>query len=71
MENIKEGIKSVGEKAQSAASGASYEANKEVAKEPNLPVGTRAQAAKDAVGDKLDQTKHDVKQEYHKQKATH
>jgi len=61
----------IGEKAQSAVSGTSYEANKEVAKDSNLSAGTRAQAAKDAVGDKMDQTKHDVKQEYHKQKATH
>lgn len=41
-------------------SGASKEANKEVAKDPNVDLSTRATAAKDAVGDKMDEHKHAV-----------
>jgi Glucose-repressible protein Grg1 len=41
-------------------SGASKEVNKNVAKDSNADVSTRATAAKDAVGDKFDETKHSV-----------
>ena len=41
-------------------SGASKEANKSVAKDSNADVGTRASAAKDALGDKVDETKNSV-----------
>jgi len=71
MENIKAGAQAIGEKAQAKASEAKHEANKTAAKDSDLPAGTRLQAAKDAVGDKVDQTKHEVNKEYQKQKATH
>ena len=41
MDSIKQGANFVGEKVQEATSGASKEANKEVAKDSNAPVGTR------------------------------
>lgn len=50
----------VGDKAQELTSGASKEANKDVAKDSDASLGTRASAAKDAAGDKLDESKHSV-----------
>lgn len=47
----------VGDKINEATSGASKEANKDVAKDSNASLGTRANAAKDAVGDKMDESK--------------
>lgn len=41
-------------------SGASKEANKNVAEDSNQSIGTRASAAKDAAGDKLDESKNSV-----------
>jgi hypothetical protein len=41
MDSIKQGANFVGEKVQEATSGASKEANKEVAKDSNAPIGTR------------------------------
>ncbi|KAL7962462.1 glucose-repressible protein Grg1 [Trichoderma compactum] len=67
MDSIKQGANYVGEKVQQATSGASKETNKQVAKDSNAPVGTRASAAKDALGDKVDESKHDAKGEAHKQ----
>ncbi|KAL6855764.1 glucose-repressible protein Grg1 [Trichoderma novae-zelandiae] len=67
MDSIKQGANFVGEKVQQATSGASKETNKQVAKDGNAPVGTRASAAKDALGDKVDESKHDAKGEAHKQ----
>merc|ERR1711886_7163 len=56
MESIKQGANYVAETVQGAVSGASKEANKEVAKDSNAPVGTRMSAAKDALGDKADES---------------
>ncbi|RFU77805.1 glucose repressible grg1 [Trichoderma arundinaceum] len=67
MDSIKQGANYVGEKVQQATSGASKETNKQVAKDSNANVGTRASAAKDALGDKFDENKHDAKGEAHKQ----
>ncbi|KEF61425.1 uncharacterized protein A1O9_02991, partial [Exophiala aquamarina CBS 119918] len=50
----------VGDKAQELTSGASKEANKDVAKDSNASLGTRASAAKDAAGDKVDESKNSV-----------
>lgn len=55
------------EQVQKATSGTSKEANKEVAKDSNANVGTRLSAAKDAVGDKVNESGHDAKAEAHKQ----
>ncbi|KAL7931157.1 glucose-repressible protein Grg1 [Trichoderma chlorosporum] len=67
MDSIKQGANYVGEKVQQATSGASKETNKQVAKDSDANLGTRASAAKDAVGDKMDESKHDAKGEAHKQ----
>jgi hypothetical protein len=56
----------VSETVQGAASGASKEANKSVAKDSNASLGSRATAAKDAVGDKIDETSHNTKADVHK-----
>ncbi|TQS31476.1 hypothetical protein Golomagni_08240 [Golovinomyces magnicellulatus] len=67
MESIKQGANYVAESVQQATSGASKEANKNVAKDSNAGAGTRLNAAKDALGDKVDESKHDAKGEAHKQ----
>ena len=41
MESAKQAVNYVSESIQSATSGASKEANKEVAKDSNAPIGTR------------------------------
>ena len=46
----------VGDKTNELTSGASKEANKDVAKDSNASVGTRASAAKDAASDKIDES---------------
>lgn len=51
----------VGDKANEAVSGSSKEANKQVAKDSDASLGTRASAAKDAASDKLDESKHGVR----------
>ncbi|KAL8737416.1 MAG: hypothetical protein Q9181_001695 [Wetmoreana brouardii] len=43
----------------------------EVAKDSNADIGTRATAAKDAVGDKVDEKKHDTSADLHKEQAKH
>ena len=50
---------------------ASKEANKSVAKDSNASVGTRLQAAGDALSDKADQHSHEAKAEANKQAAKH
>ena len=53
-------VPDVGDKASELTSGASKEANKNVAKDSNASLGTRASAAKDAASDKVDETKSSV-----------
>lgn len=50
----------VGDKVNEVTSGASKEANKNVAKDSDASLGTRASAAKDAVGDKVDESSNSV-----------
>ncbi|KAK4103935.1 hypothetical protein N658DRAFT_493413 [Parathielavia hyrcaniae] len=71
MDTIKNAGNYVSDKVQSATSGASKEANKNVAKDNNAGVGTRLQAAGDAVSDKSSEKKHDASAEANKQSATH
>ncbi|KAF7541060.1 hypothetical protein G7Z17_g12049 [Cylindrodendrum hubeiense] len=66
MESAKQAFNYVAETVQGAASGVSKEANKEVAKDSNAPIGTRVSAAADALGDKVDQSTHENKAEVHK-----
>ncbi|KAJ4150143.1 hypothetical protein LMH87_010908 [Akanthomyces muscarius] len=69
MESAKQAANYVSETVQGAISGASKETNKEVAKDSNANVGTRLSAAKDAVGDKMDQSGHNAKADAHKEIA--
>ncbi|KAK4228217.1 glucose-repressible gene protein [Podospora fimiseda] len=71
METIKNAGNYVADKVQGATAATSKEANKEVAKDNNAGVGTRLQAAGDAISDKASETKHDASAETNKQKATH
>jgi hypothetical protein len=56
----------VSETVQGTGSEASKEANKSVAKDSDASLTSRATAAKDAVGDKVDQTSHNTKADVHK-----
>ncbi|KAL7784974.1 glucose-repressible protein Grg1 [Trichoderma ceciliae] len=69
METAKQAFNYVAESIQGTASGASKETNKEIAKNDNVNVSTRLTAAKDAVGDKFDESSHNGKAEAHKQLA--
>ncbi|KAI1618419.1 glucose-repressible protein Grg1 [Exophiala viscosa] len=71
METINNAANYVGDKASELTSGASKEANKNVAKDSDASIGTRASAAKDALGDKADETKNSASAEGNKQAATH
>ncbi|CAF0994775.1 unnamed protein product [Didymodactylos carnosus] len=71
MEVIKDAAKAVSEKFQEVTSGASYEANKEKAKDSSNTAGERVGAAVDAAGDKAKEIGHACKKEVHKQEATH
>ncbi|CAO1613665.1 unnamed protein product [Parajaminaea phylloscopi] len=70
MQTVKDTINSVSEKAQETMSGASKEANKEVAKDSDASLSTRATAAKDAISDKADEASHGAKGEAYNQKAS-
>ncbi|KAK0385383.1 hypothetical protein NLU13_7859 [Sarocladium strictum] len=69
METAKQAVNYVSETVQGAVSGASKETNKEIAKDSNASIGTRASAAKDALGDKMDESAHNNKAEVHKEIA--
>ncbi|CEJ91145.1 Putative Grg1 protein [[Torrubiella] hemipterigena] len=71
MESAKQAVNYVAESVQGAISGVSKEANKEVAKDSNASVGTRLTAAKDAVGDAINESGHNAKAEVHKEAAQH
>ncbi|TPX12650.1 uncharacterized protein E0L32_000827 [Thyridium curvatum] len=71
MDSIKQAANYVSDSVKSATYGASKEANKEVAKDSNAPVGTRVEAGFDALKDKSNEHKHDASAEANKQAATH
>ncbi|KAL6248957.1 hypothetical protein RBB50_004020 [Rhinocladiella similis] len=71
MDTIKNTANFVSDKVNEATSGASKEANKNVAKDSDASLGTRASAAKDALGDKVDESKNSASAEGNKQAATH
>ena len=71
METIKNAANYVAESVQGGGAQASKEANKQVAKDGDASVGTRASAAKDAVSDKIDQSSHEGKADLHKEAAKH
>jgi hypothetical protein len=61
----------VSESIQGAGATASKEANKNVAKDNNASLSTRAQAAGDAISDKVDEQTHDRKADVHREAAKH
>merc|ERR1712093_553294 len=65
METIKNAANYVAESVQGGGAQASKEANKQVAKDGDAGVGTRASAANDAVSDKIDQSSHEGKADLH------
>ncbi|KAL8796817.1 MAG: hypothetical protein Q9195_000900 [Heterodermia aff. obscurata] len=69
METVKQYANQAAETIQGKGSEASKEANKNVAKDSDASLGTRASAAKDAVGDKIDEQKHETKADVHKEAA--
>ncbi|KAL1870808.1 hypothetical protein VTK73DRAFT_2437 [Phialemonium thermophilum] len=71
MDTIKNTANFVGDKVQSATSGASKETNKEVAKDSNVPITDRLQSAGNAISDKAKEQKHETSAEANKQAATH
>ena len=71
MDKLNNAANYVAETVQGAVSTGSKEGNKSVAKDGNVSVGTRVSAAKDALGDKIDETSHNNAAELHKQAAKH
>ncbi|KAJ6091719.1 hypothetical protein N7467_003688 [Penicillium canescens] len=69
METIKNAANYVAETVQGTGAEASKEANKNVAKDNDANVTTRASAAKDAVVDKKDEFTHNTKADVHKEAA--
>ncbi|OBT82609.1 hypothetical protein VE02_07971 [Pseudogymnoascus sp. 03VT05] len=71
METIKNAANYVSETVQGKGAEASKEANKTVAKDNDASLSSRATAAKDAVGDKFDETGHNTQADVHKEAAKH
>ncbi|KAI9877517.1 MAG: Glucose-repressible protein [Pleopsidium flavum] len=71
METIKNAGQYVSESVQGTGAEASKRANKEVAKDSDASLGNRATAAKDAMGDKMDETSHNTKASTNKEAAKH
>ncbi|KAL4923537.1 putative glucose repressible protein Grg1 [Aspergillus undulatus] len=71
METVKNAVNYVSETVQGAGATASKEANKEVAKDNDADLTTRATAAKDALFDKKDEKVHDSQADVHKEAAKH
>lgn len=59
----------VAETIQGTGADASKETNKQVAKDDDAKISTRASAAKDAIVDKKNEKSHDVNADVHKGKA--
>ncbi|OAV93220.1 hypothetical protein PTTG_05587 [Puccinia triticina 1-1 BBBD Race 1] len=71
MQTVKDGLNYVQDKASELTNTASKEANKNVAKDSDASLSSRASAAKDAIGDKASEMKDGASAEAHKQKAQH
>ncbi|OGE57529.1 hypothetical protein PENARI_c002G09673 [Penicillium arizonense] len=71
METVKDAANYVSETVQGKGAEASKETNKNVAKDSNANISTRASAAKDALVDKKDEKSHDTKADVHKESAKH
>ncbi|EAA66352.1 hypothetical protein AN9285.2 [Aspergillus nidulans FGSC A4] len=71
METVKNAVNYVSESVQGAGATASKETNKNVAKDSDASLTSRATAAKDAVVDKKDEKSHDAKADVHKGGSFH
>ncbi|KAF3064993.1 Glucose-repressible gene protein [Daldinia childiae] len=71
MDKIQNAANYVSDTVKGATSTASKETNKSVAKDNNADFTTRASAAKDAVGDKVDETKHNTSADVNKESVKH
>ncbi|KAJ5489266.1 Glucose-repressible protein [Penicillium diatomitis] len=71
METVKNTVNYVAESIQGTGAEASKEANKQTAKDSNASIGTRANAAVDALSDKKDEHAHNTKADVHKEAAKH
>ncbi|KAI1377256.1 glucose-repressible gene protein [Hypoxylon crocopeplum] len=71
MDKIQNAANYVSDSVKGATNTASKEANKEVAKDNNASLGTRASAAKDAAGDKVDEKKYNTSADVNKEAAKH
>jgi len=71
MDTIKNTANYVGDKANELTAGASKEGNKQVAKDSDASLGTRASAGKDALSDKADEVSSSASAEGNKQAAKH
>ncbi|KAJ5096694.1 hypothetical protein N7456_007415 [Penicillium angulare] len=71
METAKNAVKYVSETVQGTGAEASKETNKQVAKDDDAKVSTRASAAKDALVDKKDEVSHDTKADVRKEQVKH
>ncbi|KAI1187478.1 glucose-repressible gene protein [Nemania serpens] len=71
MDNVKNAANYVADSVKSATNTGSKEANKQVAKDSDATLSTRATAAKDAVGDKFNEQKNDKSADFHKEAAKH
>ncbi|PSS25460.1 hypothetical protein M430DRAFT_16178 [Amorphotheca resinae ATCC 22711] len=71
METVKNAANYVAESVQGAGATASKEANKNVAKDSDASLSSRATAAKDAVIDKKDEKSHDIKGDTYKEASKH
>ncbi|MCJ1478261.1 Glucose-repressible protein [Lambiella insularis] len=71
MDTIKNAANYVSDSVQGAGSEASKEAHKQVAKDSDASLSTRASAGKDMVSDKMDQHKHETSANVEKEAAKH
>ncbi|KFY94304.1 hypothetical protein V500_03346 [Pseudogymnoascus sp. VKM F-4518 (FW-2643)] len=71
METVKNAANYVAESVQGTGAEASKEGNKQVAKDSDASLSSRATAAKDAVVDKKDETSHNTKADVHKEATKH
>ncbi|KAI1466431.1 glucose-repressible gene protein [Daldinia caldariorum] len=71
MDKISNAANYVSDTVKGATSTASKEGNKEVAKDNNANLSTRATAAKDALGDKVDEKKHNTSADVNKESVKH
>jgi len=71
MDKIRNSKNYLADKTKSKGSQVSKETNKQIAKDPNVGMTTRARAAGNTMLDKMDQSSHSASAQVHKQAAKH